>query len=103
MRPVGRPAGTSAKTLLRTFLASPAPTPELLAELLVKHQTPATSTGELEAMCREVVESLPKEAEKVRQGQGKVVMRLVGEVMKRSGGKVDAKKAGEVLRGILGV
>lgn len=46
---------------------------------------------------------MPKEAEKVRQGQGKVVMRLVGEVMKRSGGKVDARKAGDVLRTILGV
>jgi aspartyl-tRNA(Asn)/glutamyl-tRNA(Gln) amidotransferase subunit B len=95
--------GTSAKTLLRTFLTSSTPGPELLSELLAKHQTPATTTGELEALCREAVEALPKEAEKVRQGQGKVVMRLVGEVMKRSGGKVDAKKAGEVLRGFLGV
>lgn len=50
-----------------------------------------------------MVEAMPKEAEKVRQGQGKVVMRLVGEVMKRSGGKVDARKAGDVLRTILGV
>ncbi len=49
-----------------------------------------------------MVAALPREAEKVRQGQGKVVMRLVGEVMKRSGGKVDAKKAAEVLRVILG-
>lgn len=94
--------GTSAKTLLRTFLNAPAPDRKLLAELLASHQTPATSTGELEELCQAVVEAMPNEAAKVRQGQGKVVMRMVGEVMKRSGGKVDAKKAGEVLRGLLG-
>jgi len=31
--------------------------------------------------------------EKIKKGQTKVVMRLVGEVMKRSGGKADAKWA----------
>jgi aspartyl-tRNA(Asn)/glutamyl-tRNA(Gln) amidotransferase subunit B len=36
---------------------------------------------------------LPKEAEKVRQGNQKVVMRLVGEVMKMSKGAADAKRA----------
>lgn len=37
----------------------------------------------------------------MRQGQGKVLMRLVGEVMRRSGGRADAKKVAEVLRDML--
>lgn len=37
----------------------------------------------------------------MRGGQQKVLMRLVGEVMKRSGGKADAKKVAARLRDLL--
>jgi aspartyl-tRNA(Asn)/glutamyl-tRNA(Gln) amidotransferase subunit B len=52
-------------------------------------------------LCRSVIEKLPAEAESVRKGKEKVVMRLVGQVMKDSKGTADAKKAREVLLSIL--
>jgi aspartyl-tRNA(Asn)/glutamyl-tRNA(Gln) amidotransferase subunit B len=44
---------------------------------------------------------LPKEADAVRKGNPKVAMRLVGEVMKRSNGRADAKRAREIILEIL--
>jgi aspartyl-tRNA(Asn)/glutamyl-tRNA(Gln) amidotransferase subunit B len=41
--------------------------------------------------------SLPREVEKVRKGNDKVVMRLVGEVMKVSKGAADARAAHDLL------
>lgn len=55
----------------------------------------------MDEICRAVTEALPVEASKVREGQEKVLMRLVGEVMKRSKGRADAKKAGERLKEML--
>lgn len=37
----------------------------------------------------------------MRAGQSKVLMRMVGEVMKRSKGRADAKKVGERLAELL--
>lgn len=56
-----------------------------------------SSSDDLKALCEDVVQKLPKEAERVRNGNEKVVMRLVGEVMKLSKGSADAKRAREVL------
>ena len=55
----------------------------------------------LAELCRAVIEKLPAEAESVRKGKEKVVMRLVGQVMKDSKGTADAKKAREVLLSML--
>jgi len=46
---------------------------------------------------KEVIDSHPEEVKKIRGGNKKVVMRLVGEVMKRSKGKADAKWVREEL------
>ncbi|GAA5991075.1 hypothetical protein JCM11641_002318 [Rhodosporidiobolus odoratus] len=57
--------------------------------------TPSSSSSDLSPLLDAVILSLPLEAEKVRKGQTKVLMRLVGEAMKVSGGKVDAKRVRE--------
>lgn len=49
------------------------------------------------SLCGQVIADLPKEAAKVRAGKEKVVMRMVGEVMKRSKGQADGKRAKHVL------
>ena len=59
------------------------------------------ANSDLEGICQQVIQVLPKESEAVRKGNDKVVMRLVGEVMKVSQGRADAKKAREILLGIL--
>lgn len=98
--------GTSAKSLLRTFLSSSPSTRPTLDSLIASNATtPAPADGSadeaLKALCAGVVEALPVEAAKVRAGQEKVLMRMVGEVMKRSKGRADAKKVGEQLKEML--
>jgi len=63
--------------------------------------SPESAEDELRALCQSVIEKLPAEAESVRQGKAKVVMRLVGQVMKESKGTADAKKARELLLSML--
>ena len=70
-------------------------------ELIAAQLSSTPSADEIVALCDRVILDLPKEAEKVRGGQQKVLMRLVGEVMKRSGGKADAKKVAARLRDLL--
>lgn len=48
-----------------------------------------------------MIEALPDVAAAVRKGNEKVAMRLVGEVMKISGGRADAKKARGVILDLL--
>ena len=46
---------------------------------------------------------MEEESGKVRNGQEKVLMRLVGEVMRRAKGKADAKTVARLLRQEIGV
>ncbi|GAA5909736.1 glutamyl-tRNA(Gln) amidotransferase subunit PET112 [Sporobolomyces salmoneus] len=92
--------GTNAKSLLRDYLASttapssetsaPASFSSHLSTVLAASPPPPSATSFLPLLL-EVIDSHPAEVEKIKKGQTKVVMRLVGEVMKRSGGKADAK------------
>jgi len=58
-------------------------------------------TGDLEDTCRSVIGDLPDVATTIRKGNEKPVMRLVGEVMKRSKGRADPKEARRILMEIL--
>ncbi|PWN35223.1 Glutamyl-tRNA amidotransferase B subunit [Meira miltonrushii] len=51
----------------------------------------------LVSVCKEVVEALPDAVEAVRSGNKKVMQRLVGEVMKRTKGRANAKVANQIL------
>lgn len=51
----------------------------------------------LMSICKEVVEGLPDAVEAVRSGNKKVMQRLVGEVMKRTKGRANAKVASQIL------
>jgi Asp-tRNA(Asn)/Glu-tRNA(Gln) amidotransferase B subunit len=57
----------------------------------------------LEALARDLIEALPEEADSVRNGQLKVMRRLIGEGMKRSGGKANARRLTTTLESLLGV
>jgi aspartyl-tRNA(Asn)/glutamyl-tRNA(Gln) amidotransferase subunit B len=61
------------------------------------------SSDDLRGTCEAAIAALPKEADAIRKGNQKVAMRLVGEVMKRSQGRADAKKAREIILEILAV
>lgn len=57
----------------------------------------AAADDPLFTLVTDVIASHPDEVAKIRKGQLKVVKRLVGESMKRSRGRADAKKVEEML------
>jgi aspartyl-tRNA(Asn)/glutamyl-tRNA(Gln) amidotransferase subunit B len=59
------------------------------------------SSQDLELLCKSVVVELADAARAVRNGNAKVLQRLIGEVMKRSKGRADAKRAGELLKDLI--
>jgi aspartyl-tRNA(Asn)/glutamyl-tRNA(Gln) amidotransferase subunit B len=60
-----------------------------------------TDTGEIEGICREVVDANPAQAEAYRGGKDKMLGFFVGQVMKRTGGKANPKLVNEVLTRLL--
>ena len=57
----------------------------------------------LEGLCKEAIDALPEEAEKVRKGSMKVINTLVGRVMRNSRGRADARGVREKMAEMLGV
>jgi aspartyl-tRNA(Asn)/glutamyl-tRNA(Gln) amidotransferase subunit B len=53
---------------------------------------------QLVAWVDEVVDAHPEESERVRGGEDRLVGFLVGQVMRRSGGKADPRRVNELLR-----
>ncbi|KAL7282617.1 LOW QUALITY PROTEIN: hypothetical protein ACG7TL_004089 [Trametes sanguinea] len=82
----GTVAGTSGKTILRHILSTR--TPDLPSKIAQDLQLLAVSDGgaSLEKWCRDAIAALPEEAEAVRQGNAKVVNKIIGYVMKASRG-----------------
>ncbi|BEJ00419.1 hypothetical protein CcaverHIS631_0502760 [Cutaneotrichosporon cavernicola] len=95
----GKINGTTGRNVLKHVVSSGSS--GNLDSLLQELGLASDSTGDLDGLCQEVIAKLPKEADKVRKGNEKVVMRLVGEVMKMSKGTADAKRAREVLLALL--
>ncbi|KAM0750553.1 glutamyl-tRNA amidotransferase [Meredithblackwellia eburnea MCA 4105] len=93
--------GTVAKSTLGSFIT--APQGRSFRQVVEGQLSAAPSSQNVISLCEDVINSLPVESEKVRNGQGKVLMRLVGEVMKRSGGRADAKTVAMMLKKLLGV
>lgn len=56
---------------------------------------------DLYRICIAGVEELPEEAELVRRGNSRVLMKLVGRVMKLSRGRADAQQVRKYLENIL--
>ena len=61
----------------------------------------ADAAGSLKQLCEDAIAASPQEAEAVRKGKEKVIMRLVGHIMKESRGRADAKAARDMLKELL--
>lgn len=96
----GKLTGTVGRAVLKHVVTSES-TPGGLEDLLKELGIAPAAAEDLRATCEAAIAKLPKEADKVRKGNEKVVMRLVGEVMKMSEGSADAKRARELLLEIL--
>ncbi|KAF8603440.1 Glutamyl-tRNA amidotransferase B subunit [Ceratobasidium sp. AG-I] len=88
--------GTSGKLLLRhlTETGSELPLEQIIDTLGFRA---ASSAAELTGLCRTAIEMLPKESELVSKGNDKVLMKIVGQVMRLSKGAADAQAAREEL------
>ncbi|KAH7344090.1 glutamyl-tRNA amidotransferase [Rhizoctonia solani] len=88
--------GTSGKLLMRHLIEtrSTLPLPQIIDNLGLRA---ASSASELAALCRTAISMLPKESELVAQGNDKVLMKVVGQVMRLSKGTSDAKAVREEL------
>jgi len=60
-----------------------------------------SDTDALKAACQRVIEGHPKEAERLRQGDKKLIGFFVGRVMKETQGKANPKAVNEILRSLL--
>ncbi|SGY14797.1 BQ5605_C013g07105 [Microbotryum silenes-dioicae] len=98
----GKLTSTNAKSLLKEFIVNQTSNSaqgswnEVLDQAVQSHQS-STSSISLEAICHSVIKDLVQESDKVRKGNTKVLMRLVGQVMKESKGVVDAQEAKKIL------
>lgn len=88
--------GTSGKLLLRhlTETGSELPLEQIIDTLGLRA---ASSASELTDLCRTAIEMLPKESELVSKGNDKVLMKIVGQIMRLSKGTADAQAAREEL------
>jgi aspartyl-tRNA(Asn)/glutamyl-tRNA(Gln) amidotransferase subunit B len=74
---------------------------KLAVELSLSALSDSSSADSLKSLCEEVISALPEEADVVRKGNERVIMKLVGQVMKASRGRADAKAATALFRKIL--
>lgn len=94
-------AGTQAKSILKSSIASSTSLLDLLASSSSSTSTDATSPP-LTSILQAIVASHPAEVAKIRAGQDKVVMRLVGVAMKQTGGSADARSVRTALVELIG-
>jgi aspartyl-tRNA(Asn)/glutamyl-tRNA(Gln) amidotransferase subunit B len=95
--------GTSGKTVLRSMIThrSPKMPSAIAADLALTALSETSTTDSLQALCEAAIVALPEEADVVRKGNERVIMKLVGRVMKESRGRADAKAVTDLLRNIL--
>jgi aspartyl-tRNA(Asn)/glutamyl-tRNA(Gln) amidotransferase subunit B len=85
-----------ARQVYEMLIADPAADP---AELVERHGLASIGdSGELEAMVDEVIAENPDFVEQFQSGKDGVINALVGQVMKRSQGRADARRVQELLR-----
>lgn len=100
----GKVTITSAKSFLPELLdtAESNQTTGILSMLTDRGLLAMSGDGtEMTDLCKQIIQDLPKEAEKVRAGNEKVVARLMGEAMKRTKGRADARAVRETFSKLL--
>ncbi|KAG9015844.1 hypothetical protein FRB93_012409 [Tulasnella sp. JGI-2019a] len=99
----GSITGTSAKTVVRHMFNTQTPRSALISELVdtLGLRAEAVSDHALKGFCEQAIQELPLEADLVRKGNDKVLMKIVGKVMKLSKGTADAKMVRATLQGML--
>ncbi len=88
----------TAQKLLEKLVEKPFDVDKYVKE----HNLSAVSDASLlEKLCREAIEENKKVADDYKSGNEKALHKLMGEVMKKSGGKATPKEVNEILRNLL--
>jgi len=95
----GELSGAAAKTVLAEIWAGEEPPRAAVARLGLAQ---VRDEGELGGWVAAVVEAHPEQVEQYRAGRSQVLGFLVGQVMKRSGGRAAPQRVQELLRAALG-
>jgi aspartyl-tRNA(Asn)/glutamyl-tRNA(Gln) amidotransferase subunit B len=74
---------------------------QVAEELSLLSASASGEEGGLTQWCREAIDALPGEAQVVRDGNVNVLNKIVGRVMKISGGRANAQEARKVLQDLL--
>ncbi len=90
-------SGTAARTVLG-YMARGEGMPRGIVE---RHELSQLGAVELERVVRSVLDDAPDLVQRYRAGNANLMGVLVGHVMRRTGGKADAKAARELLNGLL--
>ncbi len=85
----------AAQRLLPLLVENPGADPKVLAQELGIIQD--RDTGELERVIADVIREFPLKVEEYRNGKKGIVAMFMGEVMRRTQGKADAKRASELI------
>lgn len=94
--------GTAGKSLLKHIIANRSSSaPSVLVQELSLEAVSEDDDASTRAWCVEAIETLPDEAAAVRQGNFRVLNKLVGKVMQLSRGRADAQNARVVLEDVL--
>jgi len=94
--------GTNSKAVLKFLLENPSSRSLHLDDILDEIGISSSCSIDLQELCQDSINSMPLVAKDVQAGQMKAIGRLIGDVMKRSGGAADAKSARNIILEILG-
>lgn len=95
-------AGTTGKVIIRHLIdIAPNQSSSSFSDILTTLNLSPTSSDDLRATCEAAIVAVPDVAENVRKGKEKAAARIVGEVMRLSSGRADAKRAREIILEIL--
>lgn len=86
---------------MRHLIENPGQTSSPLPDLLTTLKLSSTSSDSLRATCEAAIAAVPDAAENVCKGKEKAAARIVGEVMRLSQGRADAKRARDIIQEIL--
>jgi len=89
---------TTAKALLQDILESGKPPAQIVEE---KGLAQVTDDSAIRAICEQVINDHPDEVVSYREGKESLIGWFVGQVMRSSRGKADAKAAREILSELL--
>jgi len=95
----GTISGKQAKEVYGKIAGTERAPAAVVAELGMQQVSDA---GEIEAVCKRVLDASPKQAADLRAGKASLIGFFVGQVMKATGGSANPKVVNEVLKKLLG-